>query len=136
MTGKPVESDTAWKVGVDAALHRLVVVGHDREHGIGAGGFRPPRQLDGLFRRVRARTRDDTDPAARNVDGGANDEFLFGRRERRGFASGFTDHDGGNSGRDLALAKPRERADVDAARLIEWGRKIRDVACEPGDGDC
>jgi hypothetical protein len=29
-----------------ALLHRLVVVGHDRQHGIGAGTLGPHRQFD------------------------------------------------------------------------------------------
>ena len=36
------------KVRINAGLHRLVVIGHDREHRIGAGGLGAPRQLDGL----------------------------------------------------------------------------------------
>jgi hypothetical protein len=37
------------KMRADAGLHWLVVVGHDRQHRIGAGPFGAPRQLDGLL---------------------------------------------------------------------------------------
>ena len=62
-----LRSAIARKVRMDAGLHRLVVVGHDRKHRIGARRFGAPRQLDGLAGRIRPRSGDDADAAARDL---------------------------------------------------------------------
>jgi hypothetical protein len=51
----------------------------------------------------------------RGLDGGADDGFMLVRRQGRRLARGFTDHECGNAGGDLALAKVGEGLQVDAA---------------------
>jgi hypothetical protein len=66
MIGKPIDSAIARKC---AHIRRLVVIGHDRQHGIGAGSFGIRRQFHRLAGRIRACARDHGYPAKRCVDG-------------------------------------------------------------------
>ena len=104
------------KMRMDAGLHRLVVIGHDRKHRIGAGGLGAPRQLDGLAGRIRSRAGNDADAAARDLDGGADDAVVLGRRQRGGFAGGFADDDRRDAGLDLAFAKFCECRQIEIVR--------------------
>ena len=53
---------------VHAFLGRLVVIGRDHEHGVGAGLLGMAREFDGLGGRVGARARDHRNAAARLID--------------------------------------------------------------------
>ena len=119
---------------LDSGLHRFVVVGHHRKHRVGAGRFGALRQLDRLTGRIGSGAGDDADAAPRDFDGGADDAFLFCRRQRRGFAAGFADQDGGDAGINLALAKPRKGCQIDGAAFIERCGNIGYVARQPGGG--
>ena len=48
-----------------------------------------------------------------DFDGGADDGVVLGRRQRRGLACGFADHDRRDTGLDLALAQSCERRQID-----------------------
>ena len=109
MMGSEVEIGDRPKMRMDAGLHRLVVIGHDRKHRVGAGGLCAPGQLDGLAGRVRAGAGNDPDAAAGDLDGGADDAVVLGRRQRRGFAGGFTDHDAETPARSGARTALRTR---------------------------
>ena len=95
---------------LDSGLHRLVVVRHHRKHRVGASRFGALRELDRLTGRIRSGAGDDADAALRHFDGGADDAFLFRRRQRRGFAAGLADQNGADAGTDLALANPAKAA--------------------------
>ena len=119
---------------LDSGLHRSVVVGYHRQHRIGAGRFGALRQIDRLTGRIGSGTGNDADAAPRYVDGGADDVFLFRRRQRRGFAARLADQDGGDAGIDLALSKHRKGCQIHSAAFIERCRNIRYVARQPGGG--
>ena len=121
---------------MDAGLHRLVVIGHHREHRIGAGGLGPPRQLDGLAGRIRSGAGNDADAAVCDLDGGAEDTVVLGRCQRGGFAGGFADHDRRDAGLDLALTKSCECRQIEFTVLIEGRGKIGDVTRQPCGGMC
>ena len=120
---------------MDSGLHRLVVVGHHREHRIGAGCFGALCQLDRLAGRIRTCAGDDADAAPRYFDGGADDAFLFGRCQRRGLAAGFADHDRTDAGVDLPLAKLRKGRQVDLTLFIERRGNVGYVARQPRGGN-
>ena len=94
------------KMRLDAGLHRLVVIRHDRKHRVGARRLGMPRQFDGLTGRIRSRPCDDPNAATRGFDGGADDAVVLGRRQRCGLAGGFADHDRRDARLDLPFAKP------------------------------
>ncbi len=89
MIGRAVECSDRAKVRLNAGLHRLVVVRHDRKHRIGAGSFGAPRQLDGLAGRIRSRPGNDSDAAPRDLDAVADDAVVLepasGSKLRRRF---------------------------------------------------
>ena len=64
------------KVLAQAVLRRLVVIGHDDHHGVGAGFFRRARELDRVFRRRRARSGDD-EGLSLGLRNGARDEVAL-----------------------------------------------------------
>ncbi len=117
-------------------MHWLVVVWHDRKHRVGAGGLGAPGQFDGLAGRIGSGAGNDADPAARDLDGGANDGFVLVRRQGRGFAGGFAGHDRRDARLDLAFAKACERGQIDRTAFVKRGGKIGDVARQPGGGIC
>src|ERR1700722_14700029 len=118
----------------NAGLHRLVVVGHDGEHRIGAGRFRAARVLDGVAGRIGSRRGNDADTAVRDFDGGADDSVMLGWRQRRGFAGGLADPDRRGAWLDLELAESCEGRMIVLVFPIEGRRKIRDVARKPKGG--
>ena len=65
-------------MGVDALLHRPVVVGHDGEDGIRARGRRLSGQLDRPVGGIGAGAGDDMDPLAGSFDSNANEQFALG----------------------------------------------------------
>ncbi|MEH2500205.1 hypothetical protein V1294_006684 [Bradyrhizobium sp. AZCC 1678] len=67
MTGRVVEAAIARKCAI--FLHRLVVIGHDREHCVGAGAFGLPRQLDRAIGRIGSGARNDAGTALHGLDG-------------------------------------------------------------------
>ena len=69
------------------------------------------------------------DAAAGDLDGGAHDAVLLGRRQRRGFAGGFADHDGRDARGDLAFAKSCECRQIKIAPLHR--RAWEDRGCSP-----
>src|SRR6478672_766021 len=113
---------------LNAVLHWLVVVRHDREDCIGAGEFGLPGQLDRMARGIRTGSGNDADTATRNFDGGADDRVVFGWHKRRGFAGCFADDDCGCAGLYLTLAESFKGYQVYSACLVEGGREIGDVA--------
>jgi hypothetical protein len=119
---------------LDSRLHRLVVVGHHREHGVGAGSFRALRQFDRLTGRIGSGPGDDPDAAPCHLDGGSNDAFPFRGRQSGGFAAGFADQDGSDAGIYLALAKFRNGCQIDGTMLIERRGNVGYVARKPGGG--
>ena len=124
------------KVRVNAGLHRLVVIGHDRKHRIGARRFGAPGQLDGLAGRIGSGAGNDANAAARDLDGGADEASCSAgvRVEASPAVSPTTIAE--TPGFDLAFAKLRERRQIDRTVFVERGRKIGDVARQPGGGIC
>jgi hypothetical protein len=88
-----------------ALLHWLVVIGHDRKHSVGAGCLGTPGEPNGMPGRVGDGAGDNPTPTTGDIDRGADDQLLLGRRQCRGLARRLADHERGNTGRDLALAE-------------------------------
>ncbi len=59
---------------------------------------------------------------------------MLGVVQRGVLTSSFTDHQGGRSGRDLPLAEPPERSEIDLAGIVERCRKIGNIAHQPCGG--
>src|SRR5579883_575573 len=116
----------------DAVLHRLIVIGHDRHHRIGARGFGEASKLDGVAGRVRACAGNDLGASMNDLDGGADEIFLLGQRERGGLTRRLGHDERGCARFELALTQPREGFGVDFPVLIERRREIGNAACQPG----
>ena len=76
----------------------------------------------------------DANAASRHFDGSTDDAFLLRRRQRRRFASGFADYDGGNAGIDLALTKHPKGRQIHGAAFIERSGNVGYVARQPDGG--
>ena len=109
-------------MAVQAILHRLVVVGHDGEDGIGASGFRVLRQLDRMSRRIGSGSGDDRNSAARDINRNANENVMFCRPQRWRFARCSADHKCGGTLADLAFAEMFECGDIDITIIIKGRR--------------
>jgi hypothetical protein len=62
---------------IQAFLCRLVVIGRDDEHGIGAGALGMAGKLDRLRGRIRARARYDGDPTSGLLDAPFHNLVVF-----------------------------------------------------------
>jgi hypothetical protein len=132
--GKDGRAGNGLKVGLNAGLHRLIVIRHDRKHRVGARRFGTPRQLNGLMGRIRPRSSDDPNTATRGFDGGADDAVVLDRRQGYGFAGGLGDHDHRHARFNLTFAQPDKGRQIEVAILVERGGEIGDIAPEPSGG--
>ena len=85
---------------------RLVVVGGDDQHGVGAGLVRLPGELDGLLGRIGAGAGDHRDPPARRRDHGAHDVHVLLVGEGGRFAGRPDGHEAVDPALDLVLDQP------------------------------
>jgi hypothetical protein len=114
-----------------AFLHRLVVIGYDRQHGISTGALGLSRQLDRAIGRIGSGARNDAGAALRGLGGAANEAEPFCRRQRRRLAGGFADDDRRSADLDLAFAQRGESFQIKLVTFAERGRKVGNLAGEP-----
>ena len=105
------------EVLVHALLRGLVVIGGDDQHGVGAGLLGVLRKIDRLLGGVRARARDDRDPALGLIDAPLDDLIVLVVRERRALAGGSDRHQSVGALGDLPFDNVAERLFVDARRF-------------------
>ena len=98
-----------------ALLGRLVVIGRDHQHGVGAGLLAVPRKRDRLRRRVGAGAGDHRHPAAGLIDAPLHHLVMLRMRQRRAFAGGPTGNEAVGALGDLPLDEVAERLFVELA---------------------
>ena len=108
---------------IEAALARLVVIGRDHQHRVGAGRLRMLRQLDSLARVVGARPGDDRNAAGRRLDAELHDAGMLLVRQRRRFARRADRHESRRALANLPVHERGESGLVD--RVAAHGRDQR-----------
>ena len=112
------------EVLVEPFLGRLVVIGRDDEHGVGAGALGVQRERDCLGRVVRARPRDHRNPAARFVDADVDGAPVFLVGQRRALAGRSDRYEPMRPGGDLPVDQRAVGLLVDLA-VLERGHQGR-----------
>ena len=99
---------------VKSFLRRLVVIGRDHQHRIGAGLLGVLGEFDRLVRVVGAGARDDRHASARLVDADVDDAAVLGVAQGRALAGGADRHEPVRTRTDLPIDQRAER------RLVEF----------------
>jgi hypothetical protein len=103
----------------DPARRRLVVVRRHHEEAVDAQLVRFTSQMDGVRRRVRARSRDDRAAALERLDRDAEELEPFVIRERRALTGAAGDDDSVRTVLDEMLRQLAEAVEVDRAVCLE-----------------
>ena len=103
-----------------ALLTGLVVVGHHRQHRIGAAVFRRRGQLDGLQGVVGAGSGNDRHPALDRFDGQLDDPLVLVKAQGGRLAGGAAGDDAVNAAGDLKFDQVNQTLFIDPA-LVHGG---------------
>ena len=102
---------------IEAVLRRLVVIGRDHEHRIGAGLLGVLGEIDRLLGRIGAGAGHDRDAAARLIDAPFHDFLVLVMGQRRAFARGADRDEPVGALGDLPIDQVAERFLVDRTVL-------------------
>ncbi len=108
---------------VETALVRLVVIGCDDEHRIGAGALGMHGEVDGFMGIVRARAGDDRRAARSRLDADLDDPLVFVMAQRRRFARGPDRNQAFRPFGHLPVDEGAESRLVERTRGVERGNK-------------
>ena len=117
MSGMEIASATAREMRVEAALARLVVIGRDDEHGVGARLLGMDGELDRLLGAVGAGAGDDRHAAFGDLDAELDDAVMLLVRKRRRFAGRADRNEAARSLADLPVDEGAEGVLVERAVL-------------------
>ena len=118
--GIATASATAREMRLHAALVRLVVVGRNDQHRVGASLFGMHGKIDRLGGVVGAGACNDWHPAARDLDRHLDDVFVLVMAKRRRFAGCADRHQAAAALVDLPFDEIAERLLVESCRIREW----------------
>ena len=115
---------------VEALLRRLVVVGRDDEHGVGAGLLGMGDEIDRLEGAVRARAGDDRHAPAGDLDAKLDHPLVLVMGQRRRLAGRAHRHEAMASLGDLPVHVRGESLLVEGAVVREWCHEGGDRSLE------